>query len=97
MTINSPKFDLPIFVLMHVLTCEQSAVFSIKMSILKYLKPVPETSDELLKELSDPNRTLSKTMPPLAIKLANDEVSKVVEGVLGMTTDKPRDTHHRFN
>ena len=61
------------------------------------MKPVPETSDELLKELSDPNRTLSKIVPPSAIKLANDEVSKVVEGVPGMTTDKPRGTYHRFN
>ena len=29
-TINLSKFDSPIFILMRVLTCEQSAVFSIK-------------------------------------------------------------------
>ena len=55
------------------------------MSILKYFKPVLKTLDELLKELPDPNGTLSKTVPPSAIKLANDEVSKAVEGVPGMT------------
>ena len=82
---------------MRVLTCEQSAVLVLKMSILKYFKPVPKTSDELLKELPDPNGTLSKTVPPLAIKLANDEVSKAVEGVPGMTTAKPRGTHSRPN
>ena len=70
---------------------------ALKMSILKYFKPVLKTSDELLKELPDPNGTLSKTVPPSAIKLANDEVSKAVEGVPGMTTAKPRGTHHRFN
>ena len=65
----------------------------IKMSILKYFKPVLKTSDELLKELPDPNGTLSKTVPPSA----NDEVSKAVKGVPGMTTAKPCGTHHRFN
>ena len=51
-TINSSKFDSPIFILMRVLMCEQSAVFSIrlKMSILKYFKPVLKTLDELLKD-----------------------------------------------
>ena len=58
---------------------------------------VPKTSDELLKELPDPNGTSSKTVPPSAIKLANDEVSKAVEGIPGMTTAKPRGTHHRFD
>ena len=67
------------------------------MSILKYFKPVPKTSDELLKELPDPNRTLSKTVPSSAINVANDEVSKAVEGVPGMTTAKPRGTHSRPN
>ena len=67
------------------------------MSILKYFKPVLKTSDELLKELPDPNGTLSKTVPPPAIKLVNDEVSKAVKGVPGMTTTKSRGTHHRFN
>ena len=67
------------------------------MSILKYFKPVPKISDELLKELPDPNGTLSKTVPSLAIKLANDEVSKAVEGVPGMTTAKPCGTHSRPN
>ena len=69
----------------------------LKMLILKYFKPVPKTSDELLKGLPDPNGTLSKTVPPSAIKLANDEVSKAVEGVPGMTTAKPRGTHSRPN
>ena len=55
------------------------------MSIQKYFKPVPKTSHELLKELPDPNGTLSKTVPSSAIKSANDEVSKAVEGVLGIT------------
>ena len=51
------------------------------MSLLKYFKPVPKTaSDELLKQLPDPNGTLSKTVPPSAIRMANDEVSKAVEG-----------------
>jgi len=50
------------------------------MSLLKYFKPVPKMAlDELLKQLPDPNGTLNKTVPPLAIKMANDEVSKVVE------------------
>ena len=59
------------------------------MLILKYFKPVPKTSDESLKELPDPNGTLSKIVPSSAIKLANDEVSKAVEEVPGMTTTKP--------
>jgi len=47
------------------------------MSLLKYFKPVPKTaSDELLKQLPDPKGTLNKTVPPLAIKMANNEVSK---------------------
>ena len=49
------------------------------------------------KELPDPNRTLSKTVPSSAINVANDEVSKAVEGVPGMTTAKPRGTHSRPN
>ena len=67
------------------------------MSILKYFKPVLRTSDELLNELPDRNGTSRKIVPPSAIKLANDEVSKAVEGIPGMTTAKPRGTRHRFN
>ena len=67
------------------------------MSTLKYFKLVLKTSDDLLKELPDPNGTLSKIVPPSAIKLANDEVSKAVEGVPGMTTAKPHGTHSRPN
>ena len=73
MAINSPKFDLPIFVLTYVLSCA-----SIKMSILQYLKPSLKILAELLKDLPDPNGTLSNTVPPSAIKMANDEVSKVM-------------------
>ena len=55
------------------------------MSIRKYFKPVPKTSHELLKELPDPNGK-TVTVPSSAIKSANDEVSKAVEGVPGVTT-----------
>ena len=68
------------------------------MSLLKYFKPVPKTaSDELLKQLPDPNGTLSKTVPPSAIRMANDEVSKAVEGKSETTTAEPRGTQSRPN
>ena len=67
------------------------------IGVLRICFYLSKTSDELLKELPDPNGTLSKTVPSLAIKLANDEVSKAVEGVLGMTTTKLCGTHSRPN
>jgi len=63
------------------------------MLLLKHFKPVPKTaSNELLKQLPDPKGTLNKTVPPSAIKMANDEVSKVVERKSDMTTAEPRGT-----
>ena len=52
------------------------------MSILKYLKPLPKTSDD---NLPDPNGALSATVPPLAIMKANEEVSKIQEQQQDMT------------
>jgi len=47
------------------------------MLLLKYFKPVPKTAlDKLLKQLPDPKGTLNKTVPPSAIKMANNKVSK---------------------
>jgi len=63
------------------------------MSLLKCFKPVPKTaSDELLKQLPYPKGTLNKTVPPSAIKMANNEVSKVVERKSDTTTAEPHDT-----
>ena len=62
----------------------------LKISILKYFAPVPKASDELLKELPDPNGTLSKAVLPPAIKMANDEVSKAVKKIA-----EPRGTQSR--
>ena len=60
--------------------------------------PLAKTaSDELLKQLPDPNGTLSKTVPPSAIRMANDEVSKAVEGKSETTTAEPRGTQSRPN
>jgi len=68
------------------------------MSLLKYFKPVPKTAlDDLLKQLPDPNGTLKKTVPPSAIKMANDEVSKVVERKSDTTTAESRGTRSRPN
>ena len=68
-------------------------LISVLMSILKYFKRAPKTaSDELL---PDPDGTLSKIVPPLAIKMANDEVAKVVndeERKSDTSTDEPRGT-----
>ena len=52
------------------------------MSILKYLKSQPKTSDD---KLPDPNGALSKTVPPLAIMKANEEISKIREQQQDMT------------
>ena len=47
------------------------------MPILKNFKPVPKIAlDDLL---PDPNGILSKTVPPSAMKMDSDEVSKVVD------------------
>ena len=68
------------------------------MSILKYFKRAPKTAlDELL---PDPDGTLSKIVPPSAIKMANDEVAKVVndeERKSDTSTDEPRGTQSRPN
>ena len=87
------------FLSLHVLSHVQpQSVFSVLlisvlMSILKYFKRAPKTaSDELL---PDPDGTLSKIVPPLAIKMANDEVAKVVndeERKSDTSTDEPRGT-----
>ena len=53
-----------------------------KMSILKYLKPLPKASDE---KLPDPNGAMSATVPPSAIMKANEEVSKIHEQQQDMT------------
>ena len=68
------------------------------MSILKYFKWAPKTaSDELL---PDPDGTLSKIVLPSAIKMANDEVAKVVndeERKSDTSTDELRGTQSRPN
>ena len=73
-------------------------LISVLMSILKYFKRAPKTgSDELL---PDPDGTLSKIVPPSAIKMANDEVAKVVndeERKSDTSTDEPRGTRSRPN
>jgi len=59
-------------VISHVNT---SAVLN-KMSILKLFQSQSEALDDLPRELPDPNGQLSKTVPPLAIKIANDKAQK---------------------
>ena len=48
-----------------------------KILILKYFKPMSKVLDTLFEKLPHPNETLSKIAPPSAIMMANKEVWKI--------------------